>query len=103
MKKLIMTLVILLATTINCWSANSVSIQQDNQTATGSIYIKQDGAGNKFGYSTSSPFKINGANITPNSPLERPPSIILSIPTNPVGIGLLKSSLQIIKILCFLV
>ena len=64
MKKLIMTLVILLATTINCWSANSVSIQQDNQTATGSIYIKQDGAGNKFGYSTSSPFKINGANIT---------------------------------------
>ena len=59
-----MTLVILLATTISCWAGNSVYIQQDNQTASGSIYIKQDGTGNKFGISTSAPFIINGANLT---------------------------------------
>jgi len=64
MKKIVMAMVILLATTINCWAGNSVYIQQDNQTATGSIYIKQDGASNSFGISTSAPFRIDGPNLT---------------------------------------
>ncbi len=34
----------------------------------------------------------NAARITPNSCFDNPPPIRLSIPTNPVGIGLLKSS-----------
>ena len=64
MKKLMMALVILLATTISCWAGNSVYIWQVNQDADGSIYIKQDGTGNSFGISTSSPFLINGDNLT---------------------------------------
>jgi len=64
MKKLIMTLVILLATTISCWAGNSVYIWQVNQDDDGSIFIKQDGTNNKFGYSTSYPFKVNGSNLT---------------------------------------
>jgi len=64
MKKIMMAIVILLATLTNSFAAgNSVYIQQDNQTASGSIYIKQDGSGNKFG-SSSAPFIINGANLT---------------------------------------
>ncbi len=59
-----MAIVILLATTINCFAGNSVWIQQDNQDSDGSIFIKQDGTGNTVGYSTSYPFKINGENIT---------------------------------------
>lgn len=59
-----MTLVILLATLTNSFAGNSVYIQQDNQTSAGSIYIKQDGTGNKFGISTSAPFIINGPNLT---------------------------------------
>ena len=64
MKKLLMVLVILLATTINCFAGNSVWIQQDNQDSDGSVYIKQDGTGNKVGISTSAPFTINGENLT---------------------------------------
>jgi len=64
MKKIMIAIVILLATTINCWAGNSVYIQQDDQTATGSIYIKQDGSGNKVGISTSSTFNVKGANLT---------------------------------------
>ena len=64
MKKLMMALVILLATTISCWAGNSVYIWQVNQDSDGSIYIKQDGTGNSFGISTSSPFLINGDNLT---------------------------------------
>ena len=64
MKKIMMAIVILLATLTNSFAGNSVYIQQDNQTASGSIYIKQDGSGNKFGISTSAPFIINGANLT---------------------------------------
>lgn len=64
MKKIVMAIVILLATTINCFAGNSVWIQQDNQDSDGSIFIKQDGTGNTVGYSTSYPFKINGENIT---------------------------------------
>ena len=64
MKKMIMALVILLATTINCWAGNSVYIWQVNQDENGSIFIKQDGTGNKVGLSTSTPYLINGPNLT---------------------------------------
>ena len=64
MKKMIMALVILLATTINCWAGNSVYIWQVNQDSDGSIYIKQDGTGNAVGLNTSYPFLINGDNLT---------------------------------------
>ena len=64
MRKIMMTLVILLATLTNSFAGNSVYIQQDNQNVNGSIYIKQDGTGNKIGISTSAPFIINGANLT---------------------------------------
>ena len=58
-----MAIVILLATLTNSFAGNSVYIQQDNQTSAGSIYIKQDGSGNKFG-SSSANFIINGPNLT---------------------------------------
>ena len=64
MKRLIMILVTLVTLTANCWAGNSVYIQQDNQDADGSIYIKQDGASNSFGISTSAPFRIVGDNLT---------------------------------------
>ena len=64
MKKIVMAIVILLATTINCLAGNSVYIQQDNQNSDGSIFIKQDGSGNKVGISTSSTFNVKGANLT---------------------------------------
>ena len=64
MKKIMMAIVILLATLTNSFAGNSVYIQQDNQNVNGSIYIKQDGTGNKFGISTSAPFIINGSNLT---------------------------------------
>ena len=63
MRALLLTLILLLATTINCYASNSVYIQQDNQTGQ-SIFIKQDGTSNKFGVSTSAPFVINGNNLT---------------------------------------
>jgi len=63
MKKIVMAIVILLATLTNSFAGNSVYIQQDNQTSAGSIYIKQDGSGNKFG-SSSANFIINGPNLT---------------------------------------
>ena len=64
MNKIVMAIVILLATTINCLAGNSVYIQQDNQNSDGSIFIKQDGSGNKVGISTSSTFNVKGANLT---------------------------------------
>ena len=64
MKKIMIAIVILLATLTNSFAGNSVYIQQDNQDVNGSIYIKQDGTGNKFGISTSAPFIINGSNLT---------------------------------------
>ena len=64
LKTIVMAIVILLATTIKSFAGNSVYIQQDNQDADGSIYIKQDGASNKFGISTSAPFVIVGDNLT---------------------------------------
>ena len=63
MRALLLTLILLLATTINCYASNSVYIQQDNQTGQ-SIFIKQDGTSNKFGVSTSYPIVINGNNLT---------------------------------------
>ena len=64
MKRLIMILVTLVTLTANCWAGNSVYIQQDNQDADGSVYIKQDGGSNSFGISTSAPFRIVGENLT---------------------------------------
>ena len=64
MKKLIMILVTLVTLTTNCWAGNSVWIKQDNQDTDGSIYIKQDGSGNKVGISTSSTFNMRGNNLT---------------------------------------
>jgi len=64
MKQIMIAIVILLATLTNSFAGNSVYIQQDNQDSDGSIFVKQDGTGNKFGYSTSYPFKIDGENIT---------------------------------------
>ena len=64
MKQIMIAIVILLATLTNSFAGNSVYIQQDNQDSDGSIFIKQDGSGNTFGYSTSYPFKVNGENIT---------------------------------------
>ena len=64
MKQIMIAIVILLATLTNSFAGNSVWIQQDNQDSDGSIFIKQDGTGNTFGYSTSAPFKVNGENIT---------------------------------------
>ena len=59
-----MILVTLVTLTSNCWAGNSVWIQQDNQDTDGSIYIKQDGSGNKVGISTSSTFNLSGNNLT---------------------------------------
>ena len=66
MKKLIMILVTLVTLTLtsNSLAGNSVYIQQDNQDVNGSVFIKQDGTGNKVGISTSSTFNINGTNLT---------------------------------------
>ena len=64
MKQIMIAIVILLATLTNSFAGNSVYIQQDNQDKAGSVYIKQDGTGNKFGISTSAPFIINGPNLT---------------------------------------
>ena len=64
MKKMMMILLTLIALTSNCLAGNSVWIQQDNQDSDGSIFIKQDGTGNKVGISTSAPFVIDGENLT---------------------------------------
>ncbi len=61
---IMMILVTLVTITTNCWAGNSVYIQQDNQDKNGSVFIKQDGASNSFGISTSSPFVIDGPNLT---------------------------------------
>ena len=65
MKKLIMILVTLVTLTLtsNSLAGNSVYIWQVNQDENGSVYIKQDGASNMVGLSTSYPFLINGPNL----------------------------------------
>ena len=64
MKQIMIAIVILLATLSNTLAGNSVYIQQDNQNKLGSVYIKQDGTGNKFGIGTGDPFVIDGPNLT---------------------------------------
>ena len=64
MKQIMIAIVILLATTIKSFAGNSVYIHQENQNSDGSVFIKQDGSGNKVGISTSSTFNIKGANLT---------------------------------------
>ena len=63
MRALLLTLILLLATTINCYAGNTVYITQIGQTGQ-TIFIKQDGSSNKFGLSTDNPFKIDGNNLT---------------------------------------
>ena len=63
MRALLLTLILLLATTINCYASNTVYITQIGQTGQ-TIFIKQDGSSNKFGLSTDNPFKIDGNNLT---------------------------------------
>ena len=63
MKKMIMTLVILLVTTINCWAGNSVYLKQSGGNSTSSIFIKQDGSSNKVGLSKALPFWVHGQDV----------------------------------------
>ena len=63
MRALLLSLILLLATTINCYASNSVYITQIGQTGQ-DIYIKQDGANNTFGMSSGNPFVIDGNNLT---------------------------------------
>ena len=63
MRALLLTLILLLATTINCYASNSVYITQIGQTGQ-TIFIKQDGSSNKVGMSTGNPFVIDGNNLT---------------------------------------
>jgi len=63
MRALLLSLILLLATAINCFASNIVYITQIGQTGQ-TIFIKQDGSSNKFGLSTDNPFKIDGNNLT---------------------------------------
>jgi len=63
MRALLLSLILLLATTINCYASNKVFITQISQTGQ-DIYIKQDGANNTFGMSSGNPFVIDGNNLT---------------------------------------
>jgi len=63
MRALLLSLILLLATTINCYASNKVFITQIGQTGQ-DIYIKQDGANNTFGMSSGNPFVIDGNNLT---------------------------------------
>ncbi len=63
MRALLLSLILLLATAINCYASNEVYITQIDQTGQ-SIYIKQDGANNDFGISSTYPFVIDGNNLT---------------------------------------
>ena len=63
MRALLLSLILLLATTINCYASNSVFITQIDQTG-GSVFIKQDGANNTFGVSANNPFVIDGNKLT---------------------------------------
>ena len=63
MRALLLSLILLLATAINCYASNKVFITQIDQEG-GSVYIKQDGLNNTFGISTDNPFVIDGNKIT---------------------------------------
>ena len=62
MRALLLTLILLLATAINCYASNSVYIKQTDQTGS-SIFIKQDGSSNVVGVSSSVPLLIQGNNV----------------------------------------
>ena len=63
MRALLLSLLLLLATTINCYASNTVYLTQIGQTGQ-TIFIKQDGSSNKVGMSTGNPFVIDGNNLT---------------------------------------
>jgi len=63
MRALLLSLILLLATTINCYASNSVFITQIDQEG-GSVFIKQDGLNNTFGVSATYPFVIDGNKLT---------------------------------------
>ena len=63
MRALLLSLILILATAINCYASNSVYITQIDQTG-GSVYIKQDGSSNTFGVSANNPFVIDGNKLT---------------------------------------
>ena len=63
MRALLLSLILLLATAINCYASNKVFITQIDQEG-GSVYIKQDGLNNTFGISSTYPFVIDGNKLT---------------------------------------
>ena len=62
MRALLLSLILILATAINCYASNSVYIKQTDQTGS-SIFIKQDGSSNVVGVSSSVPLLIQGNNV----------------------------------------
>ena len=64
MKQIMIAIVILLAWTINSHAGNSVWVQQQNQDKDTTIFIKQDGSGNKVGIAANTPLVIDGENLT---------------------------------------
>ena len=59
-----MAIVILLATLTNSFAGNSFWVKQQNQDKDTTIFIKQDGSGNKVGISANAPLVIDGENLT---------------------------------------
>jgi len=64
MKQIMIAIVILLAWTIKSYAGNSVWVQQQNQDKDTTIFIKQDGSGNKVGISVNDRFVVDGENLT---------------------------------------
>lgn len=64
MKQIMIAIVILLATLTNSFAGNSVWVKQQNQDKDTTIFIKQDGSGNKVGISANAPLVIDGENLT---------------------------------------
>ena len=57
MRALLLSLILILATAINCYASNSVYIKQTDQTGS-SVFIKQDGSSNVVGINTTNPILI---------------------------------------------
>jgi len=64
MKQIMIAIVILLAWTSKIYAGNSVWVKQQNQDKDTTIFIKQDGSGNKVGISANAPLVIDGENLT---------------------------------------
>ena len=62
MRALLLSLILILATAINCYASNSVYIKQTDQTGS-SVFIKQDGSSNVVGINTTNPILIQGNNV----------------------------------------